>query len=94
MEVPRPARPPARSQVEAMKTRAMAREMTNYMRQVNPQLTAALIDERDQVRMWARLLRGPARLIGSGRGAAQGCSVGAQGALPGTALWLQAARLD
>ncbi|GAB4814690.1 hypothetical protein N2152v2_001736 [Parachlorella kessleri] len=36
------------SQVEAMKTRAMAREMSNYMRQVNPQLAAALIDERDQ----------------------------------------------
>ncbi len=34
-----------------MKTRKMAREMSDYMRQVNPQLAAALIDERDQVGM-------------------------------------------
>jgi pheromone shutdown protein TraB len=36
------------AQVEAMKTRGMAREMSDYLRQLNPQLAAALIDERDE----------------------------------------------
>ncbi|KAL4422410.1 hypothetical protein ABPG75_008607 [Micractinium tetrahymenae] len=36
------------AQVEGLKTRAMAREMSEYMRRVNPRLAKALIDERDQ----------------------------------------------
>jgi len=43
------------SQVEAMKTRQMAREMAEFLRQINPELAAALIDERDEV--MARSLR-------------------------------------
>lgn len=58
-----------------MKTRAMAREMTNYMRQVNPQLTAALIDERDQVRMVGALAAG----AGTPDWVWQGRSAGVQG---------------
>jgi len=63
-----------------MKTRAMAREMSNYMRQVNPQLAAALIDERDQVGsedpcFLIRLLvwGGAARAAGYGPGGSVGC---------------------
>jgi hypothetical protein len=35
------------ARVEAMKTRGMAREMSDYLRRLNPALAAALIDERD-----------------------------------------------
>jgi pheromone shutdown protein TraB len=36
------------AQVEAMKTRSMARKMSSWMRQMNPALATALIDERDE----------------------------------------------
>ncbi len=36
------------AQVEAMKTRAMARQMSQFLRQMNPELAKALIDERDE----------------------------------------------
>ena len=36
------------AQVEAMKTRSMARQMATFLRQLNPGLAAALIDERDE----------------------------------------------
>lgn len=36
------------AQVEAMKTRAMARKMSSWMREMNPALATALIDERDE----------------------------------------------
>jgi hypothetical protein len=35
------------AQVEALKTRKMARQMSSYLREVSPALAAALIDERD-----------------------------------------------
>ena len=36
-------------QVEAMKSRKAARAMAEYLRQLNPQLAAAMTDERDEV---------------------------------------------
>lgn len=39
----------AYTQVEAMKSRKIARAMTDYMRKVNPELASALTDERDEV---------------------------------------------
>lgn len=36
-------------QVEALKTRAAAKSMVDYMRRVNPQLARALLDDRDEV---------------------------------------------
>ena len=35
-------------QVEALKTRAAAKAMVDYMRRVNPQLAQALLDDRDE----------------------------------------------
>lgn len=51
------------AQVEAMKTRGMARQMSEYMRQLNPALAAALIDERDEY-MVNTLRRLKGRVVG------------------------------
>lgn len=51
------------SHVEAMKTRAMANQMTAYLRQINPALAAVLIDERDEIMVQSlRNLKG--RVVG------------------------------
>ncbi|EFN60152.1 hypothetical protein CHLNCDRAFT_133581 [Chlorella variabilis] len=49
--------------VEAMKTRAVVRDMCTYMRQVNPRMAAALIDERDE-HMVGELSRLEGRVVG------------------------------
>ena len=36
-------------QVEAMKSRKAAKAMTDYLRKINPELAAAMTDERDEV---------------------------------------------
>ncbi|KAL4436127.1 hypothetical protein ABPG77_005575 [Micractinium sp. CCAP 211/92] len=51
------------AQVEGLKTRALVREMAEYMRRVNPRLAEALIDERDQ-HMVDSLSRLEGRVVG------------------------------
>ena len=51
------------AQVEAMKTRRMARQMSDWLREINPDLATALIDERDEHMVHTlRKLRG--RVVG------------------------------
>ncbi|PSC74329.1 conjugal transfer [Micractinium conductrix] len=51
------------TKVEGMKTRAMVREMAEYLRQVNPRLAEVMIDERDQ-HMVDALARLEGRVVG------------------------------
>jgi len=51
------------SQVEFMKRRSIARDLANFLRQINPQVAAALIDERDEV-MVQNLRRLKGRVVG------------------------------
>lgn len=51
------------SQVEFMKRRSIARDLANFLRQINPQAAAALIDERDEI-MVQNLRRLKGRVVG------------------------------
>lgn len=51
------------AQVEAMKTREMARQMSAFLRQINPAFARALIDERDEI-MTSNLRKLSGRIVG------------------------------